>query len=265
MMMLRLFSVIPSVRVFLFSAALAFSLGLTSSASADLAITVTGVAGAPTSTWTFSGGYDIPTVGGSCLGIAGCFDTLASTGNFDPPNGTGFYPGGGQATLSGQVNNWQGNDWTSPQPFYDGAYNKTQVALPGNLFLGAPGVVVNSLGSGILGTPQIPHNVTGFNLQSDLDGVPRFTWFADGPFFGLEPLVFQGSSVAQFDVGILNQIVGIGDSQVITASTPALGNLTITFNAVAGQIPEPSSALLIGLGLAAMGASKRRAGAAASI
>ncbi len=258
--MLRLFSVIPS-RVFLFSAALAFCLGVTGSASAQLNINVTGVAGAPTSTWTFSGGYSVPTIGGAAFGTPGAYDMLANTGQ--PATGTYL---GGQALLSGQLNNWQGNDWTSPQPFYDGPYNKTQIAFaPDNTFSPLGNIVVNSGGSALLTTPALPHNVTGFNLQSNLDGVPRFTWFADGPFYGLEDMVFAGTAIAQFDVGLLNQIVGIGDVQVITASTPALGNLTITFNAIAGQIPEPSSALLIGLGLAAMGASKRRAGAAASI
>jgi hypothetical protein len=170
---------------------------------------------------------------------------------------------GGQALLSGQLNNWQGTDWTSTQPFYDAAYNKTQVAFTPDAGYG--GIVVVGAGSPVLMTPSIPHNITGFNLQSNLDGVPRFTWFADNPFYGLEALAFSGTAVAQFDVGLLNQIVGVGDVQVISATTPALGNLSITFNAIAGQIPEPSSALLIGLGLAAMGASKRRAGAATSI
>jgi hypothetical protein len=242
MMMLRLFSVIPTVRVFLFSTALAFSFGLTTVASAALSISVTGVAGAPTSTWTFSGGYDIPIVNGTPggpLNVPGAFDMVSN---------------GGLGTLSGQLNNWQGNDFTSPLPFYDGPYNKS------NIDFGA-GISVLASGSPILGTPAIPHNVTGFNLES----LPRFTWFADGPWFGLDTLTFSGSAVAQFDVGLLSDIVGVGDVQVITANTPALGVLTMSFNAVAGQIPEPSSALLIGLGLAAMGASKRRAGTAASV
>jgi hypothetical protein len=238
MMMLRLFSVIPTVRVFLFSTALAFSFGLTTVASAALSISVTGVAGAPTSTWTFSGGYDIPLVNGTPggpLNVPGAFDMVSN---------------GGLGTLSGQLNNWQGNDFTSPLPFYDGPYNKS------NIDFGA-GISVLASGSPILGTPPIPHNVTGFNLES----LPRFTWFADGPWFGLDTLTFSGSAVAQFDVALLNQIVGVGDSQIVTASTPALGNLTMTFTAV--PVPEPSSALLIGLGLAAMGmgASKRRAAA----
>ena len=74
---------------------------------------------------------------------------------------------------------------------------------------------------------------------------------------------FSGSAVAQSDVALLRQIVGLGDSQTVSASTPALGDATITFSAV--PVPELSSALLIGLGLATMGmrASKRRPAAIA--
>ena len=240
--MLRLFSVIPTVRVFLFSTALAFGLGLTTSASADLAITVSGVAGAPTSTWTFTGGYDIPVVAGFPGGpqnAPGAFDMVSN---------------GGLGTLSGRLNNYQGSDFTSTLPFYAGPYNKT------NIDFGA-GITVDTTGSALLTTDPVIHNVTGFNLES----LPRFTWFADGPWWGDDTLTFSGSAVAQFDVGLLSDIVGVNDVQVINATTPWLGNMSITFAAVAGQIPEPSSALLIGLGLAAMGASKRRAGTAASV
>ena len=64
-------------------------------------------------------------------------------------------------------------------------------------------------------------------------------------------------------IDLLRQIVGLGDSQTVSASTPALGDATITFSAV--PVPELSSALLIGLGLATMGmrASKRRPAAIA--
>jgi hypothetical protein len=74
---------------------------------------------------------------------------------------------------------------------------------------------------------------------------------------------FSGSAVAQWDVALLRQIVGLGDSQTVSASTPALGDATISFSAV--PVPELSSALLIGLGLATMGmrASKRRPAAIA--
>jgi hypothetical protein len=74
---------------------------------------------------------------------------------------------------------------------------------------------------------------------------------------------FSRSAVAQWDVALLRQIVGLGDSQTVSASTPALGDATISFSAV--PVPELSSALLIGLGLATMGmrASKRRPAAIA--
>jgi hypothetical protein len=228
MMMLRLFSVIPTVRAFLFSATLVFGLCFSGIASAQLSINVEGVAGFSTSVWTFSGSYSIWTVNQNFFGVPNAF--AAGTNN-----------------LSGQLNNWQGADWTSAVPFLD--------LGPANIAF-APGIIAHEA-TGVFQQPAADHNVQSFLLEN----FPRATWFADGAFFGSDVLTFSGTAVAQFDVALLNQIVGVGDSQIVTATTPTLGNLTMTFTAV--PVPEPSSALLIGLGLAAMGmgASKRRAAA----
>jgi hypothetical protein len=238
MMMLRLFSVIPTVRAFLFSATLVFGLCFSGIASAQLSINVEGVPGFSTSVWTFSGSYSVPAVNGSPFGplnVAGAFDLVSN---------------GGLGTVSGQMNNWQGADWTSAVPFLD--------LGPANIAF-APGIIAHEA-TGVFQQPAADHNVQSFLLEN----FPRATWFADGAWAGDDSLTFSGSAVAQFDVALLNQIVGVGDSQIVTATTPTLGNLTMTFTAV--PVPEPSSALLIGLGLAAMGASKRRrAGIAASV
>jgi hypothetical protein len=139
----------------------------------------------------------------------------------------------GTNELWGRLNNFQWPDFDSG-PF--GTFSEINIVL--------------SNGASVTGSNSGAHLIEGFTFES----FPRFAWFADGAFDGgLETMTFSGLATAAFEISLLDGIDGIGDLTTVTANDNVLGNLTMNFTAV----PEPSTALLMGLGLAGLGVRRR--------
>ncbi len=142
----------------------------------------------------------------------------------------------GTNSLFGRLNNFQGADFESG-PF--GIFIATNIAL--------------SNGASVTGSNSGVHLLEGFTFEGLL---PRFAWFADGAFNGgpLETLTYSGLATAAFEISQINGINGLGDVATVIANDNVMGNLTMNFTAV---VPEPSTALFMGLGLAVLGARRR--------
>lgn len=142
----------------------------------------------------------------------------------------------GTNSLFGRLNNFQGSDFESG-PF--GIFIATNIAL--------------SNGASVTGSNSGVHLLEGFTFET----LPqqRFAWFADGAFNGgFETLTYSGLATAAFEISQINGINGLGDFATVIANDNVMGNLTMNFTAV---VPEPSTALFMGLGLAVLGARRR--------
>jgi len=224
---------VSSLRFAVASSVLAVALFASSNASAQLVIDVVGNPGGLSTSWTFSGSTFV--------------DSFLPVGAL-APGAVNLASGG----LYGSLNNWQGPDITTPT---SGTYSYVQAAMTAG-----PTITGVDVGHPLFGQTPVPpggsgaHALEGVTLSDDGGGNARFSWFGDGAFTSFENLFFSGTGAVAIPVTIFDDISVVGDTAQIAGTGQFIGDFTINVTA----IPEPSTALLLGLGLAGIAARRKQ-------
>ncbi|MDB4333009.1 PEP-CTERM sorting domain-containing protein [Akkermansiaceae bacterium] len=197
-------------------------------ANAAVTIDVEGVPGSSVTTWTFSGSYDIFLFDG------------------DPSDGQFSFNGAQQI---GEPNYYRAGagDWSG------------EIASDANL--NSADVGMSIITAVATGSSSGAHFIDGLLIDSDgANGGDDFGWYIEGDLDGFETLTLSGVSEAPIDITSFGEggtlIQNVGESFSINNASDPDNKGTITLNFTA--IPEPSSALLIGVGALSILVRRRR-------
>ncbi|MDB4499232.1 PEP-CTERM sorting domain-containing protein [Akkermansiaceae bacterium] len=202
---------------------------LAGGANAAVTIDVEGVPGSSVTTWTFSGSYDIFLFDG------------------DPSDGQFSFNGAQQIGEPNYYRGGAGGDWSG------------EIASDANLNNADVGMTI--LTARATGSSSGAHFIDGLVIDSDgADGGDDFGWYIAGDLEAFETLTLSGTSEAPIDITKFGEgatlIQNTGDNFSINNSSDTDNKGIITLNFTA--IPEPSSALLIGVGALSILVRRRR-------
>lgn len=193
---------------------------LAGGADAAVTIYVEGVPGSNVTAWTFSGSYSF-------------FSDIG-----DPSDGQFSFNGDQQIGQPNHYRGGAGGDWSG------------EIASDANLNNADVGMTIQTARA--TGSSSGAHFIDGLVIDSDgADGGDDFGWYIAGDLAEFETLTLSGTSEAPIDITKFGEgatlIQNAGDNFSINNSSDTDNKGVITLNFTA--IPEPSSALLLGLGV----------------